>query len=385
MKLRFLIALTILTFSHTAQAQLSDKAVISVITCGAGNDFYTTFGHSAIRVCDTSLAYDCDTSLAYDVVYNYGSFDFNTPNFYWKFARGKLNYQLTKSHYQSFLYTYAYEGRYVWEQPLNLTLEEKNKIHNALEYNYKPENRYYLYDFFIDNCATRVRDIVNNNLIDRSLFTEHMPADAKSYRDLLYDCTEERLLWWRLGIDLLLGARCDKQCTNLEYMFSPLEMMAQFDTTQLSDGSGKLAQPHITTLYETRTLPNKSLSPTLLFWVVFMGVATLTILAWKKRWTLRWLDALLFGLAGIVSAMLLFMWFGTDHYCTKNNWNLLWASPLFAYFAIFARKSNRWIILVQIAMLLVVMASEWILPQQMNAAVLPIVLTLTLRLIDNLR
>lgn len=377
MKLNHILIILGLLITQTTKAQLSESATISIITCGPGSEFYTTFGHSAIRI--------CDTAQSYDAVYNYGTFDFNTPNFYWKFAQGKLDYCLSKTHYTNFLASYIYEGRYVIEQYLNLTEAEKNRIYTALEYNYKPENRHYLYDFFIDNCATRVRDIVNNNIIDRELFVTYTPENAKSYRELLYDCTEERLLWWRLGIDLLLGARCDKKCNNIEQMFSPIEMKNQFDTTQLSDGSGTLVTKQIDTLYETRTLPRKSVSPTLVFWVMCISVITLTITSWKKNWSLKWLDRLLFGTVGAISIVLLFMWFGTDHFCTKNNWNLLWSSPLFIYLAFTTHKSNRWIILIQTIMILIVLAGQWIIPQQFNSAITPISVALTIRLIDNLR
>lgn len=377
MRLKYILIFLTLFISQTTKAQLSESAIISIITCGPGSEFYTTFGHSAIRI--------CDTVQKFDAVYNYGTFDFNTPNFYWKFAKGKLNYCLSKTHYTNFLASYMYEGRYVIEQYLNLTQTEKNKIYTALENNYKPENRNYLYDFFIDNCATRIRDIINNNIIDCDLFVAHTPENSKSYRELLYDCTEERLLWWRLGIDLLLGARCDKKCNNIEQMFSPIEMKTQFDTTQLSNNRGLLVTKKINTLYETRTLPRKSVSPTLVFWILCIATITLTIISWKKNWHLKWLDRTLFGIVGTISIFLIFMWFGTDHYCTKNNWNLLWASPLFIYLTFTTHKSSLWIILIQTLMILVVLAGPWIIPQQFNSAIIPISVTLTIRLIDNLR
>lgn len=399
MKLKHILIIVALCFSQTAKAQLSESATISILTCGPGDDFYTTFGHSAIRVCDTAqkeeylrgtrndfsqTKYDT-IIIPRDYVYNYGTFDFDTPNFYWKFAKGKLEYCLSKAHYTDFLNTYVYEGRYVIEQPLDLTQDEKNKIYEALEFNYKPENRNYLYDFFIDNCATRIRDIINNNLIDRELFIEHTPENVQSYRDVLYGFTEERLLWWRLGIDLLLGSRCDKVCTNLEQMFSPIDMMIQFDTTHLSDHSGKLANKKILVINENRTPQARSVSPTLIFWTICIATITLTIVSWKKRWRLTWFDRILYGIVGAISLFLLFMWFGTDHYCTKNNWNVLWASPLFVFLSITARKPNRWIILVQLLMVLAVIAGQWFIPQQLNSAIIPIAVTLAIRLIDNLR
>ena len=136
-----------------AQMPLSETATASVLTCGPGDDFYTTFGHSAIRI--------CDTAQGLDLVYNYGTFDFNTPHFYWKFMRGQLNYMLGRSSFEAFMEEYIYYGRAVWEQRLNFTPREVNNLYLLLEQNYLPEYRHYRYDFFRDNCATRVRDMVD--------------------------------------------------------------------------------------------------------------------------------------------------------------------------------------------------------------------------------
>ena len=134
----------LLLFSGAIPAQkLSDSAFASLITCGPGNDFYTTFGHTALRI--------CDSARKTDIVFNYGTFDFNTPHFYLKFSRGILQYQLSISHFNSFMAEYVYEGRAVSEQRLLLTQEELERLYDALMENYLPKNRYYPYDFCIDN------------------------------------------------------------------------------------------------------------------------------------------------------------------------------------------------------------------------------------------
>ena len=97
------------------QRPLSDSAYASVLTCGAGDEFYTAFGHSAIRI--------CDSARGVDLVYNYGTFDFDAPHFYWSFARGKLNYCLSRSSFADFVAEYYFEGRAVWEQRLRSLLD----------------------------------------------------------------------------------------------------------------------------------------------------------------------------------------------------------------------------------------------------------------------
>ena len=376
------------------EATLGDSSFVSVITCGPGDEFYTTWGHSAIRV--------CDPQLGIDLVYNYGTFDFDTKHFYLKFARGRLDYRLSRSRYDNFLLEYTFENRDVWEQRLDMTLQERNNLLVMLEENYRPEFRYYKYDFFRDNCATRVRDMVNNALCHRTLFVETYPTPACTYRDLIYAPTETYLLWWRLGVDIVLGQRCDKVCSNMERMFAPPEMMRQIDTThvKVKDASGQWVETDSTLLSATshpvvgtRPTPKPSMNPTRCFWLLFTVVLALTVIAWahnnkndkKREWRLVWLDEALFWTTGIASLLLMFLWFGSDHYCTKANWNLLWANPLFLYFAIFPRRSNRWVLLAGMVCLLAVLAGFWWIPQTLNTAVFPIALTLLVRLTDKFR
>ena len=163
-------------------------------------------------------------------------------------------------------------------------------------------------------------------------------------------------------------------------------MMKQFDTMTVSDTRQPLAEPATVLLSETHTPLARSVSPTLLFWVVFLAVMCFTLLEWQKGWSLRWFDRTLFSIAAIFSLMALFLWFFTDHYCTKVNLNVLWASPLFVYFAIRLQRSNRVVVYIQLAMLFAAMVMTLgPLPQHLNAALFPISLTLALRLISNTR
>lgn len=384
MKRLFLITLLLLLLcSPYAKAQdattphLGDSAFAALITCGPGEDFYTTFGHSAIRI--------CDTTQGIDVVYNYGMFSFNIDHFYWNFAKGNLNYWVCRDSYSSFIIQYAFEGRAVWSQQLNLSNQELNNLFVALEWNILPENKYYRYDFFMDNCATRARDMIVHSLNHRNAYTETRTPNDPSFRTELARCTETNLLWWRFAIDMLLGVRCDKHASNAEQMFSPLNMMQQFDTLKFSDTQLPVAQPIVTILHENRPAMTPSITPTLVFWVLFIIVLSLTVIAWAKGWKLRWLDILLFGVTGLLSLLLIFLWVGTVHYCTKINLSLLWCSPLFLYFTFRLRKSNSIVLYIQMALLLILLIGFWWLPQTFNPAIFPIALTLLIRLIDKFR
>lgn len=382
-KLALLLTLAVLASPLRAQVpdslpHLGDSAFAALITCGPGDEFYTSFGHSALRI--------CDSTQGIDIIYNYGTFDFNTPHFYWKFARGYLNYHLSRSTFYGFLLEYQFEGRAVWQQRLRLTNQELNNLFLMLEYNYQPECRYYQYDFFRDNCATRPRDMIAHALDHRTLSPEITTDTNLTYRNHLYRSTAHTLLWWRLAVDMALGLPCDHRCSNYEYMFSPIAMMQQFDTLTVSDTRQPLAEPAEVVLPETRIPPSRSVSPTLTFWVLFLAVLLLTLLGWKHQWRLRWLDIPLFVIPFLGSLLVIFLWFVSSHYCTKANLNILWASPLFLYFAIRLRHSNRWLVILQLVMLLAACVMTLApLPQQLNTALLPISLTLALRLIAQIK
>lgn len=345
---------------------LSETATASVLTCGSGNDFYTTFGHSALRICDPA------TGL--DIVYNYGTFNFNTPHFYWKFTRGRLDYMLGRSSFESFMYEYQEEGRAVWEQRLALTSQEVNNLFLLLEQNYLPEYRHYRYDFFRDNCATRVRDMVNSSLVHRDTLMLRK-ANPISYRQLIAMPLKHNLEWWRLGIDMLFGLPADHRCTSVERMFLPIEMMAEYKSINVrSDGVClELFFPPIQLLDETREPLSRSIPPVAVFSLLFGAVAILT---WRNLMP-RWADIVLFVFAGVVGLFLLFMWFGTDHYCTAWNLNILWASPLLLLIAIRLERSPRWALWLQEACFMA--AAVWVLWCHLIPALLPIILMLAIR------
>lgn len=422
--------------NETANVHLSQSAYASLLTCGPGMEFYTTFGHTALRV--------CDSTQGIDVVYNYGTFNFDEPHFYLHFAQGKLNYFLARSGFQNFMMEYAFEGRSVFEQRLLLTNKEVNRLFRLLETNYLPQNKYYLYDYFADNCATRVRDMIDSALIGRSLFSTPSALatqptafkkgvntkDNLSFRRMVMQYTQPNLLWWQLGIDLLLGARCDKPVSSFDYMFAPNDLRYQLDSgyttwkkgigsdsTSLSlvdsgstffvdtaSGTLRNSLPIVAKekqlLRESNGPMHKSFSPVLAFWLlnVVVLIADLLSMAKQRRnydkgsklkntYRLNWLDGILFGAVGLLSLLLLFMWFGTNHFWTKANWNLLWANPLFLVLLCRLRKNNRVVAGIILACLLVTacLGCTGVLPQQLNTAILPICILLIARMLYRLR
>lgn len=365
MKKILLLFLSLLSLSLNAQV-LSDDATASVLTCGPGADFYTTFGHSAIRI--------SDPANGLDVVYNYGTFDFDTPNFYWVFTRGRLDYQLSRTTFEDFMYEYSYEGREVREQPLTFEAGQVQNLYILLETNYLPQYRHYRYDILLDNCATRVRDVVYSAWAQDTVLQRN--AKPVSYRQLLAANMKGNLEWWHLGVDIVLGLTADHRCTAPERMFLPAEMEAELAQCTTS---GIWTAPFIVEpsrqLLPSQGSPQKaSFPPVVAFALLFAIVAVLT---WKG-WMPQWADRVLFIIAGLCGLFLLFMWFGTDHYCTNWNLNILWLSPLLILIAIRLERSPRWALWLQEAMFLA--AAVYVVVCGLSMAIIPLILMLMLRI-----
>lgn len=316
--------------AHRVQAQqttLSPQARISVLTCGPGADLYATFGHSAFRVWDPAREIDW--------VYNYGTFDFNTPNFYLKFARGKLRYALSRQEFPNFLYTYQYENRWVREQLLELDPGERQALFDFLERNNLPENRYYHYDFLFENCATKIPEVLVQVLGKRLGFESGHLRESHTFRDLIQQ-NLDRNTWSSLGIDLALGAVIDRKARPEEYMFLPQYVRLQIEDSHL--GSAPLTQRERVILDLPETRPPTYFTATPLFWFLLLLGFTIALTAvdFRYGWRSRWLDAFLFMGTGLAGLVMLFLWFLTDHSTTAWNANLLWALPTHAGLALYA-------------------------------------------------
>ena len=311
-----------------AAPQLSERASVSVITCSPGSELYSVFGHSAIRVVDPE---------GVDFVYNYGTFSFS-DDFYLLFAQGKLNYRLSRTDFNGFIYEYEMTQRGVYEQVLDLNPVQVQRIFDFLETNYLPENQYYLYDFFYDNCATRVRDVLNQTLGDELSYQSNFATDSASFRNMI-DLYLVALPWADFGIDLVLGAPCDAKLQAQDNMFLPDYVFSELARAQLG------GRPLVRT---TRTVHEAGFvltpAPYSMPNLIALAIAILAffnlfrVYQGKKPWiAFERIVLMVFGLLGII---LLIMWFATDHSTTKHNLNLLWAIPLHAFAAFFIRSQK---------------------------------------------
>ncbi len=365
--------LTLLFLSfHTILSAQAEKTHtrISIITCAPGDELYSIFGHTAIRI--------IDSSKKTDLVFGYGNFDFNEPDFYFKFVRGKLNYSLSAEDLPTFLYEYQVTHRSVTEQELLLNDSSKQVISEALAKNLMGNNRYYKYDFLYDNCTSRVKDIllkyagmqVNKQLVPK----------GTSFRDMIHEYLDRGgMSWTKMGMDILLGSPSDKVVTVNESMFLPDYLLKGIDSSETT-----LLLKRQSILIAKKTGSTDHINwPVIVFAIVSAMILIISFLrrSWAQKIT-QASDSLLLLITGMIGCLLLFTWFGTDHTSFATNYNLLWALPTNIIAAFVIGKKTAWLqkyfLLSSILYGLLLVFWHW-LPQQLHPAFIPITLVLFVR------
>ena len=357
------LILIILAAVLTAGAWSQDSLSISLLTCSQGRDVSSAFGHSALRV--------KDYAHGRDLVFNYGTFSFNEPNFFLKFLKGDLNYFLSVNSFDAFKRSYDAVGRGIIEQPLSLTPAQAAGIYAFLIDNYKPANRYYLYDFLQDNCATRIRDV-----FDRDGFSITDTLTGYTYRDELTRLVGDRR-WMMFGIDLILGARVDREITVRESAFLPdrlSEVLMSYSNTELSTLSSPAPEPG-----RWKDILSKASSPFTVFTLLFVLYLVFYLRSgnkWRFMSICSTITYIILGLGGVIICL---MWFATNHVWTADNWNLLWMNPLFL---IPVFMPNCWaknlIIDLLAAVAAIGLICSWLLPQTFHPACAVIILLVVL-------
>lgn len=353
------------------------STIISVITCAPGKDIYTVYGHTAIRL--------RDTMQNEDLVFNYGTFDFQTEGFIYKFLKGRLPYYLAVGHFDGFMEEYRQEGRSVTEQVILLDDVQKQQLIKALWVNAAPENREYMYDFFFDNCSTRVRDIIGQ--VGNTTWGADQ-ASGKSFRTLIKEF-QTHTLWTDFGIDLIIGARADAMATRKDACFLPDYLMREIDSQSPTIVQSKNLLLPMIPHYDGNHFLQFFLSPFNIFFILLLLELYLfgdakndKGLAKRRRYDLFW-AAILIICIGIMT----FMWFGTDHKATKDNWNILWALvplPILLF-----RKLPKWVYYITIGALTFIlfdlMFGLFIIPQKFNIAIIIILMILIVKVLRIMR
>lgn len=307
----FTVIVNVLTVNSFA---LSSKSSISLLTCSSGEELYTSFGHSALRV--------KDDSLGIDIVFNYGTFDFDTPFFIAKFVRGNLDYMLSTGYMRRFERSYKAENRQVVESKLLLNLEQRNALFALLAENARPQNRYYRYDFFYDNCATRIRDLVFKVAnIDTKQYQE---STNETFRNLLHICNSPSS-WSAQGIDLILGAKTDANISLYDKAYLPMYVDSLFLQAGLIESSHIIIEKSDDINYAVNFIG----SPLFVGLLILLFTIVFTILEFKKQFTCKKFDIILFSITFLLSILFWFLWLFTNHSVTDKNINVLWASLLY--------------------------------------------------------
>ncbi len=373
-----LFLILLLTVSTVLWGQmLSPEAEISVITCGPGQtELYSAFGHSAFRV--------HDPVNQFDYAFNYGVFDFDQPNFYLNFARGHNNYRLAVQDYNRFEYFYIYYNRYVHEQVLNLTPAQKQKLFDYLVWNAQPENQYYRYDYFYDNCATKLPEIVLKVFGDSVQFDGSYITTKYSIRQLT-DLYLKYQPWGDLGIDICLGLPMDKKATPYEYMFLPDYVESGFDHATIG-GEPLVKEKRIVFESAPEQLNNGIFQPLFLFSFLALLVLVLSAYDIRRKKVSRWFDLVLFTIIGLIGLLLSLLWTATDHKAAASNMNLLWALPTHLIVVAGLIREKKWTITyfkgTAILSGLLLITWSW-LPQILHFSLVPIMIIVIMRAYTN--
>lgn len=373
-----IILITFLLFyfsSHSQNPNLKPEAEISIITVGPGNLLNDSFGHNAFRV---------KTGYV-DIVYDYGRYPFDDPNFYTNFARGKLKYLQGVANYRDFETHYINQDRTIKEQVLDLSQEQKRELYSFLIHNNKPENRAYLYDFFFDNCATKMRDVSEQVLKNDIAYETPKSYKSETFRTLINNNLNWNS-WGSFGINVALGSVIDKVASPREHMFLPEYIFRFLEEASLKTSGIPLVKKTTITYQQKDSSKHSHFfsSPLLIFSLLSIFIMIVTYFNHKKGTRSVWLDVVLFSMTGIVGILLFLLWFATDHTATAYNYNILWAFPVsfFAIIQIMKKQPKKWFIgyLKFLIVMLFLMTLHWSIGVQRFApSLIPLLLALLVR------
>lgn len=319
-KTNFFLFLIIVSNSFGQPIILSKNARASVITCDTGNESYSLFGHTAIRI------FDLENNL--DIVYNYGAFDFRTPNFVAKFAKGDLQYFAVANTFSDFMSQYTYEQRSVFEQELMIPLAYKQKLYDNLTAVLASNESYYTYKFIDKNCTSMVLDILNKSL-ESKIITKKLDTD-KSYRAILFPYFDH-FFYEQLGTSIIFGAKVDEYSNHI---FLPFELHKSLQQTKFKN---QLLCKESKTLLDFKKQPPNSWWNNVYTYLGFLGL----VLVLNKNY-INSLYFLLIGLLGIFFAVVGFYSF---HEELSNNYNVLLFNPMLLILLYFiVVKNKKWIV-----------------------------------------
>jgi hypothetical protein len=317
--------------ANTRFAPSASEVTVYLLTMGQGDQVWEKFGHDALWI--------HDPIRGTDQVYNYGVFDFHSPGYWGRFVKGDWIYQIAADDIYQTFGAYQYYNRTLVAQELNLTPEQEEELRSFLEWNLRPENREYRYDYFLDNCSTRIRDA-----IDRVLEGQLKAATIKVPTETTYRSHSRRLVAddavIYTALDAGLGPRADRRINAWEEMFLPEKVhdrVAELRVVSPSGGYQPLVRnEHV--LYAAvgrepeRTAPPRWIPGYLLVGAALGGVMLLLGVRARRSGAARFFFSGLVGLwtllIGTGGVLLLALWTLTDHQIAYRNENLFQFDPL---------------------------------------------------------
>jgi hypothetical protein len=318
-----------------------------------------------------------------DMIYNWGVFDFATPNFAWKFAKGRLDYLLDVEPFQQFLQSYVYEKRYVISQKINLEPDEVAKLLGLIDENLKPENINYRYDFFYDDCSTRIRDILEKSIGKKLLYPPAEKGNVPTFRQMVGKY-QKPFPWLNFGIDLIMGSPGDKKAYFRDRMFLPLDMQTGLSESVINR-EGKmiplLRNPDIILNYDPPVVRQIFLTtPVFIFTFLLIVLIIFSGLIRQKNIN-KAADIVIYSAFSVLAILMIFFNFFTDHQQMKLNLNILWLNPFILFCLTVMLLNKPGIIWFRILFITsaVFLALHMILPQEFNIAFLPLAIILLIR------
>lgn len=356
---------------------------VHLMTMGNGSDVYEMFGHSSFWI--------HDNVTQRDTVINWGVFDRDQPNFIPHFLKGLMLYSVGGNRLQDVLYSYRYWNRSVTTQELNLTATQRDTLLAMVRANFLPENVHYRYDYFVDNCATKPRDILDHVLGGQL----RIGADSLSGTSYRWHAT--RLMQGNkplvLGVNIGLGRPSDREITKWQEMFLPRKLHDWVATRQVRDSTGALRPLALNdrVLFQANRPPEAEAPPSFAWlWGVGVGIGVLFIVvgfAARESRAARIVAATLFSvwatICGLLGILLTLLWTVTDHRFAHQNENLLLFHPLWLILAValpmtIVRRrdvggTTRWLSVFLAASALALLAHVGV-SQQMNLSVIGLAL-----------
>jgi hypothetical protein len=353
-----------LFFFKNAFSQSSNDTIVYLLTCGPGIETYSIYGHSALRIAIPEKHTDS--------VYNWGVFDFNTKNFVWKFAKGRLDYMVIGESLKGFLQGYFFEQRYVYSQRINIDASEARILIGLINENLKPENVKYRYDFFYDDCTTRIRDLLEKSIGEKLKYPPDEPGKVPTFRDMVGKY-QSPYPWYKFGVDLIMGSTADKKAGFRDRMFLPIDMKDEL-TESYVYRSGKmiplLQNPEVLLDFKAPVVKQMILfSPLYIFTLLIIMILILAALI-KSRKIIRIADIVIYSVFSALSVLMIFFNFFTDHQQMRWNLNIIWLNPFILVcllMLILNRAGTIWfrIVFFISAGFLVL---QFVLPQEFNIA-----------------